>query len=346
MNTDIRILVYSKDFYPSIGGIEEITDIVCDGLTKLGCKVVLITDTSIDDPMYDCTHYSYSIIRKPSWKQVIKMYWHCDVFIHEATSLRMIYPLFFGRRKWIAVHHQIKLPDNFNTFLKWCCYHFSNNIAVAQATADGYRLPHYQVIHNAIRTSVYKRTNSDYNQRSGFVFIGRIMEGKGVELLIKAFIQYKSEKGSQEKLYIIGKENEYSRFLQSKYKESSFFNDILFTGYLTDEDAASLMNKCKVGIIPSTYMEAFGLTSLQHLATGSVTIGSDGDGISEALDGNGILFRKNDVNDLCRALKEASSKTPQECEDMYQKGQKRIEYLSPENVSKRYYDYIKSLLRF
>lgn len=340
-----RILIYSKDFFPSIGGIEEITDIICDGLTRLGCDVTLITDTLINDSQYDSTHYAYKVCRKPSWVDVVRMYRGCDVFIHQATSLRMMYPFLFGRRTWIAVHHQIKLPDNFNTFLKWCCYHFSHNIAVSQATADGYKLPHYHVIHNAMRTSCYRRTNDDYSTRNGFVYIGRIIQGKGVDLLIRAFLQYKNETNSEDKLYVIGKETDYSKTLQAKYKETSFFDDVVFTGYLSDEDAVSVMNNSKVGIVPSTYMEAFGITTLQHLATGNVTIGSDGDGISEALDGNGILFRKNDEKDLCRAMKEASSKSPQECENMYMKGLERLEFLSPENVSKRYFDFITDCLK-
>lgn len=340
----MNILIYSKDFYPSIGGIETITDITCTGLTKLGCNVTLITKSLIDNPHYDSQNYNFRILRRPSKSEVIREYVKCDVFIHEATSLRMLYPLLFGKKLWICVHHQVDLPDNTNTKLKSICYRLCKNIAVSQTTATGYGLKSYEVIYNAFKPEAFTLINNDFSKRKDFCFIGRIIEMKGCAILIDAFIKYKSETGKDDRLFIIGKETEYSKSLQLNYKDSEYFNDIHFTGYLTNEEAAKLMNQCKCGVVPSIYMEGFGITTLENMSCGCVTIGSDGDGISEAMDSCGFLFKKGSTDSLFETMKKVSDLSPNECRKIYEKGQKRILYLSPENVCQRYLDFINKYL--
>jgi glycosyltransferase involved in cell wall biosynthesis len=65
---------------------------------------------------------------------------------------------------------------------------------------------------------------------------------------------------------------------------------------------AEEMRRHKVLVIPSAYVEPFGVVALEGSACGCMILGSDGGGLLEAIGPSGITFRRGDAADLSAKL--------------------------------------------
>ena len=90
--------------------------------------------------------------------------------------------------------------------------------------------------------------------------------------------------------------------------------------------------------MPSVYKEAFGIVALEGLATGCQVIGSDGDGISEAIGKCGLLFKKEDIDSLTKRMLEMDS-TPSLNQE---KVNEHLKMFTPDSMVQKYVDYFKS----
>ncbi|MHA1251759.1 MAG: glycosyltransferase family 4 protein, partial [Candidatus Helarchaeota archaeon] len=148
----------------------------------------------------------------------------------------------------------------------------------------------------------YLTQNVDKNRTNKFLitFIGRIIELKGVEYLIKAFSEIK-EKYSQKfqlRLIIIGPENNYFNNFHKKSKKFDYFNKIenlvlkynlqdyvSFKGKLHIEEVYKILLKTDLYVLPSMG-EVFSLSTLEALAFGVPVVITKNTGISEYLKNN------------------------------------------------------------
>jgi alpha-1,3-rhamnosyl/mannosyltransferase len=85
--------------------------------------------------------------------------------------------------------------------------------------------------------------------------------------------------------------------------------NVRFTGYVTDEQLATLYTGTRMMLYPSTY-EGFGMPVIEALACGAPVIGSNAASIPEASGGLGILVEPLDVDGWRDALGRALSDEP------------------------------------
>lgn len=74
---------------------------------------------------------------------------------------------------------------------------------------------------------------------------------------------------------------------------------IKFLGFRSD--VANIMKSCELGIL-STNFEGFGIVAVESLATGTLMIGSNVDGLKEVLKEKELLFRKGDEKELAKKI--------------------------------------------
>jgi glycosyltransferase involved in cell wall biosynthesis len=204
-------------------------------------------------------------------------------------------------------------------------------------------LKRYDVILNACNTSVYKLTNP--HPRKNFVFVGRIGVSKGIYLLLDAFKLFKQRTQSDWTLTIVGPETGVTE-QQMRARAPEYFQskDIVWVGRKTPEDVVQILNQHQVQIVPSIYVEAFGVVVLEGMASGCLVIGSDGDGIAEAMGKAGYLFKKGDVESLCAQMIKTSQLSEQEYAEQQQLMKENIEKLSLEHCAKQYLDLFQRAL--
>lgn len=78
-------------------------------------------------------------------------------------------------------------------------------------------------------------------------------------------------------------------------------DEIVFTGFVPDEDLVKLYNICKLFIFPSKY-EGFGLPVLEAMQCGAPVIGANNSSICEIIQRSDALFDANNTEEMTQAL--------------------------------------------
>lgn len=134
-----------------------------------------------------------------------------------------------------------------------------------------------------------------------FVSTGRLVYGKGFDLLPTAFSKVKDVLPTDWQMLIIGDGEEHAG-LQCQINDSGLQNHIRLLGRKTKTEIASLLQNSDVFILPSRG-ENFSVAVLEALACGLPVIASITGGIRECISPqNGILFPVDDVHALADAI--------------------------------------------
>lgn len=78
-------------------------------------------------------------------------------------------------------------------------------------------------------------------------------------------------------------------------------HDLLFTGYVTDEELVGLFNECSLFVFPSWH-EGFGLPVVEAMACGAPVIASDASSIKEIVQERQALFDPMDVDSISERM--------------------------------------------
>lgn len=141
------------------------------------------------------------------------------------------------------------------------------------------------------------------------LFIGRIVEEKGIKELIEAFNLIKNTNVT---LLIIGSANfgaqtctNYEKKIENIIKKSS--KSIIFTGFVHQTELYKYYNISNVVVMPSLFQDPAPLVSIEAQSSGTPLIATDVGGISEYADKEGVILIKKDDNlieNLANAMEE------------------------------------------
>src|SRR5215831_5115378 len=160
----MRILLCSHFFYPSVGGIERVGQVLATEFSLAGHTVKVATSTVESDD----TVFLFEVIRRPSPLKWLKLVDWAEVILHNNISLRVYWPLAFVHRPWVVAHHTwIARTDGsigFRDRLKQFMIRFARNIAVSQPVADHLHAPAV-VIANPYRDDLFHQDPSGIRNR-------------------------------------------------------------------------------------------------------------------------------------------------------------------------------------
>ncbi len=141
--------------------------------------------------------------------------------------------------------------------------------------------------------------------RSFILYTGGIDPRKNVEGLMQAFAQLPKEVKVTYQLVIVCNVDSLTRErlsqLQLKLKLSP--GDVLFTGFVDDEDLVKLYNLADLFVFPSLH-EGFGLPVLEAMKCGTATIASNVSSLPEILGHPRALFNPTNPKEIARAIYE------------------------------------------
>jgi glycosyltransferase involved in cell wall biosynthesis len=140
---------------------------------------------------------------------------------------------------------------------------------------------------------------SDINQV--ILYLGRVHERKGVDLLISAFSDLTKE-FNDARLVIAGPDDGYLSALKSLTKELGLNDRVLFVGGLYGEDKLAAYVDADVYALTSSN-EAFGVTILEAMACGTPVVVSDDCGIADIINTNAGLVSPHKKEPLAQALR-------------------------------------------
>jgi glycosyltransferase involved in cell wall biosynthesis len=309
----MKVLIWSGNFYPSIGGVQVWACTFAEELVSRGHEVRLMTPEKTDT---SDESYSFEVIRTSSplvfWQS---LRW-CNVYFQNAEGfewgkrilLNIKYAgLIVFRRPWIVTHHLHAFDEkskwNWKDGFRATIYKMATHISICKASAAEFPLPSI-VIENFYRDGLFKRS-VDIKKDKDVLFVGRLTWYKGVDLLIRAVGLLKKQ-GSYSEVGIIGVGDDERSFHDLTINEG-LTDRIHFLGDKRGAELARLMNEYKIIVIPSivdrsVWREVFPLVALEGIASGCVIVGSDGGGTKQAIGPCGLTFQGGDVEELSRIL--------------------------------------------
>jgi glycosyltransferase involved in cell wall biosynthesis len=156
--------------------------------------------------------------------------------------------------------------------------------------------------------SVIHEKRLKYNLPDKFIlFVGTLEPGKNLFRLIEAFYQLKKENRITQKLVIVGAYGWGNGIRPAKTNEEVLQalpvakDEIIFSGYVPDEDLPLIYNAADLFVFPSLY-EGFGLPPLEAMACGTPVITSNLSSLPEIVGEAGLLIDPYNTKELADAI--------------------------------------------
>lgn len=140
-------------------------------------------------------------------------------------------------------------------------------------------------------------------QRPFVMYNGGIEHRKNLEGLIAAFAQLPADLRRQHQLAVVCaiQPHDRKRLQALAFKQGLAAGDVIFTGFIPDEDLLALYNLCRLSVFPSWH-EGFGLPALEAMACGAPTLASNCSSLPEVVGWDAALFDPYDTSDMARAI--------------------------------------------
>lgn len=198
------------------------------------------------------------------------------ITVHDLSPVVMPYSLPWSHRKYYRyiIKRNLQLADKILTV--------SNFSGQEIMTICGITESKIQVIYNGVR-NIFRplsdeeklRIRNQYTEDNPyFISIGSIHARKNTDKVIAAFETFRLKYKSTHKLILVGKFMGLSAMAKKAIETSSFTRDIICTGYIADEQLASLLGAAEASINLSEY-EGFGMPIIEAMACEVPVIASD-----------------------------------------------------------------------
>jgi glycosyltransferase involved in cell wall biosynthesis len=332
----MNILLYSHLFFPSIGGLETVSDTLANGLiaNSIPCKVITTSKYSGNE------EFIFEVYRKPNLRKQLELIRWADVVIYNGISLAMI-PFVLVFRKpivWIHVGYQASCIDGLgwvdgekaplspwasflfhikkkgwrSAIIGWMklqlkrivAYHLvAKNVAITQWMNETQPLPRQWVIHNPFPLGSFIQNQNNFQSKLyDFVYLGRLVSEKGVPILLEAFGALVNQWDRNLKLLIIGDGNWKAR-LEEQSRQLGISENVHFAGKIWGKELIDIVPKAKIGIVPSVWFEPMGGVALELIASGLPVIVSEEGGLKECVGRAGLTFPNGDIQTLAEKMK-------------------------------------------
>lgn len=301
------ILVYTESYLPAIGGLENNTELLCNTLVKLGHLVTLIT------PQKNAkTSNNFIVIESGgSFKVYLETAQRSQlIIINGGVSFKMALPAIISGKPYLIIYqmatlyHDIRQNDLktkiFNYLRKLIASNARANIAVSE-----YSYSDLVNVFGSSKTKLLinpadpifkfsKNASSDLNLIPFKCLIaGRLIEGKGVSLLMEAVNEINKEAKVVE-LYVIGDGPE-----KKKVIEQQNLGNVIYQEPVSKTIFKSWLETVHLVIIPSTsHVEGSPLVMAESLVMGVPVLVSSQAAMMASVKNEHLIFRINDKADL------------------------------------------------
>ncbi len=170
-------------------------------------------------------------------------------------------------------------------------------IKVVHLAADS----RYKPIKN--KEQIKAELEDKYGLKNPFILsVGTLEKRKNISTLLQAFYKLKNNKMDHKLVITGGKGWKYHEIFNILDK-LNLKDDVIFTGYVPNDDLVKLYNTADMFVYPSLY-EGFGLPPLEAMACGCPVITSNTSSLPEVVGDAGIMVDPEDVNGLYLEMNE------------------------------------------
>jgi len=139
--------------------------------------------------------------------------------------------------------------------------------------------------------------------RPFLLYSGGFDECENLPRLIRAYAKIPNQLRSTHQLLLAGKirEENLLHFRQEAKDAGLRADEIIFTGYVNDEDLVKIYNLSKLCVLPSWH-EGFGFSALEAMSCGRAIIGANATSILEVIDREDALFDPLNENSIAEKI--------------------------------------------
>lgn len=328
---EMKVLLSSYLFDPSVGGLESVSKIFAERFSAMGQEVHVITQS----PGPPVSGENYRLTRRPSISETFRLLRWCDLFFQNNVSLRSLLPALLLKTKTLVVH-QTWLRDTrgritWHNRLKRSLLSRVTNVAISKAVADQISEDSF-VIGNPFDEKVFCRMPNVARDKM-LIFVGRLVSDKGVDLLLQA-VRLLRDNGSSPDLTIVGNGPEETN-LRKLAADLDLDRHVTFTGQKCGTALAEILNQHRILVVPSRWAEPFGVVALEGIACGCVVIGSEQGGLKEAIGLCGVTFENGNALQLAAQIKTLLS-DPQKCASLSARAPEHLTRFQSDAVTAAY----------
>jgi glycosyltransferase involved in cell wall biosynthesis len=150
----------------------------------------------------------------------------------------------------------------------------------------------------------FRPASSEIRKPLTIGFVGRMLPGKGLNVLAQALAKLQTEDWS---LLVVGDGPERKPFTVA-LAEAGLLRRAKFTGAIKYDDVPALFHEIDILVVPTEttqrIREQFGRVIVEAMACGIPVIGSTCGAIPEVIDDAGVVFPEGDADALTRALRQ------------------------------------------
>lgn len=307
-----NILVYSFTFFPNLGGLERNSYTICNTLQTLGYKVTLLTKTRKQN--IESKNYNFKLIRSINIFTYFKAIYNADLIIINGGIAKPVALIaFLLGKKYMPLYQNAELSflknESFtNKLSKYLFNKAYYHICLSEYTRLQTKKKNSLVILNPIDTELeIFATESEIVITAEYdcLFVGRIIEGKGIFILVNAIKFIEKKYGITLAVAFVGDGNDIL-----KLEEQLLNNEINYRllGRLNGKALVDVYKSSKLVIIPSTtHIEGNPLVLAEAVSCGTPVIVSNQQAMVETIEGAGLSFESGNFEELAEKIHKALS---------------------------------------
>ena len=232
-------------------------------------------------------------------------------------------------------HKNIKLSEKIICFSN---YTKSEIVEKLNIPKDKVKVIYHGIDHNIFR--VIENPKVDFELPKKFILsVGSIEPRKNLIGLLKAYNLLPEDIKNSYKLILVGFSGWKNREIMDEINKNK---NIIYLGYLSDEDLAKVYNLASLFVYPSFY-EGFGFPPLEAMACGTPILISNKSSLPEVGADAAIYCEPNDINDIkdkiIKILSDDKLKTT-----MIEKGLKQAQKFTWEKSAKEHLELFKEVI--
>ena len=182
--------------------------------------------------------------------------------------------------------------------------------------------PSFRPVDDIAQQNALRRRLSLDDDVPFILFVGVIEPRKNLAGLIEAFAILKSRQTLPHKLLVVGRRGWLWEGIVERAERSPVSQDIVFAGFVPEEDLPTLYSAAQIFAFPSHY-EGFGLPVLEAMACGTPVVASRASSLPEVVGDAGLQVDPDDPEQLAAAL-ELLALNPNVRDDMRRRGLERV----------------------
>ena len=296
----MNILLESRAFYPSVGGLEMMSRGLATAWQDAGHTVRVTTVSPLNE---ESELDTLSVDRHPSPTAMRRHVRWADVFVQSGISLRSLHWPFWTNTPLVIIHHNLLAggqDTGVRAWLKRRVTHLGANVAVSAPVAETIPGPVAR-IPNTFHP-IYDQPDAQDGERNGLLFVGRLVSTKGVDIAIDALSRL-HKSGNEVSLKICGDGPERKK-LESRVERAGLVDSVRFEGWVGTTELSQYYRTSDLLVLPSTY-ESFGITALEAIASRCPVVASATGGLPEAVGDCGLLVPPGDPVAFADAIERA-----------------------------------------